>query len=176
MMCRPVLTYCNMTLMLALRPQFNSMHTVARLLREKLWKYLLENGLAKPSHSPWSSPRLLAPNSDGTPLFCTDFHKVNAVTVPDSFPLPRIEDCIDCIGPTVVITKLDLLKGYWQVPLTPRASEIVAPVTPDHFSQYTVIAFWHEKCKKPLFRAWCIWCWRCTKMQCLSWWCGCVLC
>lgn len=104
-------------------------------------KYLLENGLAKPSHSPWSSPCLLAPKSDGTPRFCTDFRKVNAVTVPDSFPLPRMDDCIDDIGPAVHITKLDLLKGYWQVPLTPRASEISAFVTPDHFMQYTVMAF-----------------------------------
>ncbi|KAK7926200.1 hypothetical protein WMY93_008510 [Mugilogobius chulae] len=104
-------------------------------------QYLLENGLAKPSHSPWSSPCLLAPKSDGTPRFCTDFRKVNAVTVPDSFPLPRMEDCIDNIGPAVHITKLDLLKGYWQVPLTSRASDISAFVTPDHFMQYTVMAF-----------------------------------
>uniref|UniRef100_A0A3Q1F7N1 Gypsy retrotransposon integrase-like protein 1 n=1 Tax=Acanthochromis polyacanthus TaxID=80966 RepID=A0A3Q1F7N1_9TELE len=92
--------------------------------------YLVENGLAKPSSSPWSSLCLLAPKSDGTPRFCTDFRKVNAVTVPDSFPLPRIEDCIDSIGPSTFITKLDLLKGYWQVPLTIRASDISTFVTP----------------------------------------------
>lgn len=39
------------------------------------------------------------------------------------------------------ITKLDLLKGYWQVPLRPRASEISAVVSPDSFMQYTVMAF-----------------------------------
>lgn len=47
---------------------------------------MLENSLAKPSSSPWSSPCLLAPKSNGTPRFCTDFRKVNAVTVPDPFP------------------------------------------------------------------------------------------
>ncbi len=36
---------------------------------------------------------------------------------------------------------LDLLKGYWQVPLTARASEISAFVTPDSFLQYNVMAF-----------------------------------
>ena len=110
-------------------------------LMKKEANYLLENGLAVPSCSPWSSPCLLAPKSDGTPLFCTDYCKVNAVTVQDSFPLPRMEDCIDIIGPAMFITKLDLLKGYWQVPLTPRASEISAFVTPDHFLQYTVMPF-----------------------------------
>lgn len=34
-----------------------------------------------------------------------------------------------------------MLKGYWQVPLTTRASEISAFVTPDHFLQYTVMPF-----------------------------------
>lgn len=52
-----------------------------------------------------------------------------------------MEDCIDNIGPAKYISKLDLLKGYWQVPLTPRASDISAFVTPDHFMQYTVMAF-----------------------------------
>lgn len=112
-----------------------------REIMKKEAKYLLENGLAKPSHSSWSSPCLLAPKSDGICRFCKDFRKVNAVTVPDSFPLPRKEDCIGSIGPAVFITKLDLLKGYWQLPLTPRTSDISAFVTPDHFLQYTVMAF-----------------------------------
>ena len=104
-------------------------------------EYLLGNGLAKPSCSPWSSPCLLVPKSDGTLRFCTDFRKVNAVTVPDSYPLPRMEDCIDSLGSATHGSKLDLLKGYWQVPLTPRASEISAFVTPDDCLQYNVLAF-----------------------------------
>lgn len=53
----------------------------------------------------------------------------------------RIEDCIDNLGSAQFVSKLDLLKGYWQVPLTSRASEISAFVTPDSFMQYRVIAF-----------------------------------
>ena len=53
-----------------------------------------------------------------------------------------MEDCIDSVvGPAVYITMLDLLKGYWKVPLTPWASDILAFVTPDSFMQYTVMAF-----------------------------------
>jgi hypothetical protein len=112
-----------------------------REVMKKEAEYLLEKGLPKPSCSPWSSPCLLAPKADGSPRFCTDYRKVNAVTVPYSFPLPRMYDCIDSIGPAVFISKLDLLKGYWQVPLTEQASDISAFVTPDHFLQYTVMAF-----------------------------------
>ena len=101
----------------------------------------IDDSFAVPSTSPWSSPSLLVPKSDQTPRFCNDYRKVNSITKPDSFPLPRMDDCVDRVGSAKYVTKLDLLKGYWQVPLTPRASEISAFVTPDHFLQYTVMPF-----------------------------------
>ncbi len=102
---------------------------------------LLEHGLAVPSSSPWCSPCLLVPKSDGTSRFCTDYWKVNALMKPDSFPLPCVQDCVDRVGNSKFVTKLDLLKGYWQVPLTERASEVSAFATPDAFLQYRVMAF-----------------------------------
>ncbi|KAL2097351.1 hypothetical protein ACEWY4_006558 [Coilia grayii] len=104
-------------------------------------QYLVNYGLARPTSSPWSSPCILVPKPDGTYRFCTDFRKVNTVTKPDSFPLPCMEDCVDRVGSAKYVTKLNLLKGYWQVPLTPRAAEISAFVTPDCFMQYSVMAF-----------------------------------
>lgn len=55
--------------------------------------------------------------------------------------MPRMEDCIDRVVVARLETKLDLLKRYWQVLLTARASEISAFVTPDNFLNYTVMAF-----------------------------------
>ena len=52
-----------------------------------------------------------------------------------------MEDCIDRIGNAKYITKCDLLKGYWCVPLTERAKEISAFVTPDGLYQYKVMPF-----------------------------------
>lgn len=112
-----------------------------RQLMKQEVEYLLRNNLASVSSSPWSSPCLLETKADGSPRFITDFRKVNAVTVKDSYPLPRMEDCIDNLGTAKFVSKLDLLKGYWQVPLTDRAKEISAFVTPDHFCQYNVMAF-----------------------------------
>lgn len=54
---------------------------------------------------------------------------------------PRIDECVDHIGAANYVTKLDLFKGYWQVPVTPRAKEISAFMTPDAFLQYTVMPF-----------------------------------
>ena len=112
-----------------------------RSIMQQEVSYLVEHGLAVPSTSAWSSPCVLVPKPDNTFRFCNDFRKVNSVTKPDSFPLPRMEDCIDRVGSARFVTKLDLLKGYWQVPLTPRASDISAFVTPDTFLQYTVMPF-----------------------------------
>lgn len=52
------------------------------------------------------------------------------VTKLDAYPLPWIEDCVDQVGSAQFISKLDLLKGYWQVPLSLRAKEISAFITP----------------------------------------------
>ena len=54
---------------------------------------------------------------------CTDYRKVNSVTKTDSFPIPRIDDCIDKVGNSKYVTNFNLLKGFWQVPLTDRAKK-----------------------------------------------------
>lgn len=112
-----------------------------RALMKKEAEYLLKHGFAKHSSSAWSSPCLIEGKPDGSPRFITDYRKVNAITIADSYPLPCMEDCVDNLGPAKYVSKLDLLKGYWQVPLTEKASEISAFVTPDYFLQYTVMAF-----------------------------------
>lgn len=106
------------------------LNSTKRALMKQEVEYLLKEGLAEPSVS---SPCILVPKADGGVRFCTDYRKVNSVTVSDCFPLPRMEDCIDNVGSAKFVSKLDMLKGYWQVPLTARASEISAFVTPDGF-------------------------------------------
>jgi hypothetical protein len=126
------------------RPIKQHPYRVNPLKRKKLKEeidYMMENDIIEYSASGWSSPCLLVPKSDGTSRFVTDFRLINAVTKTDSFPIPRVEACIDQVGSCKYITKLDLLKGYWQVPLTERAREISALVTPDGLYQYRVMPF-----------------------------------
>ena len=94
-------------------------------------KYLLENDFIEPSQSNYSSQCILIPKSNGTHRMCTDYRKVNSVTKTDSFPIPRIDDCIDKVGNSKYITKFDLLKGFWQIPLTDKAKEVSAFATPN---------------------------------------------
>ena len=103
--------------------------------------YLLDNGLAKPSYSSWASPCILVNKPDGTYRFCTDYRKLNNITKPDSFPLPRVEDCVDRVGAARFVSKFDLLKGYYQIPLSPRAQELSAFITPSGLYSYTRMSF-----------------------------------
>lgn len=102
-------------------------------------QYMLDHDIAEPSSSSWASPCLLVPKSDNTPRFYNDFCKVKTITKPDPFPLPRMEDCVDQVGHAKYVSKFDLLKGYWQVPLTKRAHEISAFITPNGLFSYKVM-------------------------------------
>lgn len=86
-------------------------------IMEREIQHMLDHDIAVPSFSEWASLCLLVGKSDGTVRFCTDFRKVNSLTRPNCFPLPRIEYCVDLVGSAKFISKLDLLKGYWQVHL-----------------------------------------------------------
>lgn len=70
-----------------------------------------------------------------------DFRRVNAVTRPDCYPLPRIEDCIDRVGGAKFVITLDLSKGCWQVPLTARAKEMSPFIPPWGLFSYSVMPF-----------------------------------
>jgi len=104
-------------------------------------EYMLENDIIQPSRSDWSSPCVLVPKPDGSTRFCTDYRKVNAVSKTNVFPIPRVDDCIDRVGRSKYLTKIDLLKGYWCVPLTERGREISAFVTPSGLYEYKVLPF-----------------------------------
>ena len=102
---------------------------------------MLTAGVIEESHSEWSSPIVMVSKPDGSLRFCNDFRKVNEISKFDAYPMPRVDELLEKIGNARYITTLDLTKGYWQIPLTPRAKENTAFATPDGLFQYTVMPF-----------------------------------
>ncbi|OOY33769.1 hypothetical protein BOV88_13515 [Solemya velum gill symbiont] len=90
---------------------------------------LLRNNIIEESTSEWSSPCILVPKANGSYRMCSDLRKVNQLIQADSYPMRRIDDCIDRVGNAKFITKLDLLKGYYQIPLTDRAKKVLTIIT-----------------------------------------------
>ena len=106
--------------------------TVAKLLRE---------GQIKPSKSPWGAPVVLVKKKDGTLRFCIDFRQLNDATKKDAYPLPKIEECLDCLGGNKFFHTLDLASGYWQVEMHPDDREKTAFSTPIGLFEWIVMPF-----------------------------------
>jgi transposase InsO family protein len=82
---------------------------------------LLKKGLIRPSASPWGFPVLFVKKSNGKWRMCIDYRALNQVTAKNGYPLPRIQELLDQVGDTRVLSKIDLASGFWQVRLTDRA-------------------------------------------------------
>jgi len=101
----------------------------------------MDLGIIEESSSRWASLILMVPKADGTFRLCTDFRKANAVTVPDPFPILCWKDLIDHIGPAKFLTKLDMTRGYWQVPLDDASVPFSAFYTPFGHFQWRYMPF-----------------------------------
>jgi len=98
-------------------------------LKEEI-RSLLDAGILKPSNSPWSSPMVPVRKPDGSVRLCIDFRKINTATVPDPFALPLIEDMLHQLGDAQYLSKLDLNKGFYQIPVAEADQPKTAFVTP----------------------------------------------
>ena len=71
----------------------------------------LDEGWIQPSTSPWGTSILMVPKKDGTWRMCVDYRDLNALTVTDAYPLPRIDDLLHKLGSAKFFSKLDLQAG-----------------------------------------------------------------
>ncbi|KAL0197560.1 hypothetical protein M9458_006100, partial [Cirrhinus mrigala] len=100
---------------------------------------LLSHDVIEESCSPWASPVVLVKKRDGSYRFCIDFRKLNAVTVKDSYPLPRASDALDSLAGAHWFSTMDLSSGYWQVELDPSDREKTAFNTGSALYQFEVM-------------------------------------
>jgi len=111
-----------------------------KLVRRQV-RDLLDCGLIEPAHGAWSLPVLLVWKNNGSWWFCVDYRKLNSVTIQDAYPLLRIDESLDALACSNYFSTLDLLSGYWQVPLSPDAQEKAAFITRDRVWKWKVLLF-----------------------------------
>jgi hypothetical protein len=80
-------------------------------LKTKLQE-LLDKGFIRPSSSPWGCPALFVKKKDGSLRLCVDYHPLNAVTIKNKYPLPRIDVVFDQLARAKVFSTIDLRSGY----------------------------------------------------------------
>jgi hypothetical protein len=68
---------------------------------------MLQTGVIEPASSEWASPVVLVPKPNGSLRFSVDYRRFSPLKIRDSYPLPRMDECIDSLGDACVFTTMD---------------------------------------------------------------------
>lgn len=115
---------------------------IDRQCRELLSLDVIEN-----SNSPWSSPVVPVLKKPAVPggrqevRMCVDYRRLNQQTITERFPMPDLSENIYSSFGNRYFTKLDLIKGYYQVPLDADSRELTAFSTPHGHYHFKTLSF-----------------------------------
>jgi hypothetical protein len=108
---------------------------------KKQLEELREKGFIRPSTSPWGCPAIFVKKKDGTLRMCIDYRPLNAVTIKNKYPLPRIDTLFDQLAEAKVFSKIDLRSGYHQIKIRPQDIPKTAFSTRYGLYEYLVMSF-----------------------------------
>jgi hypothetical protein len=108
---------------------------------KKQLQELLDKGFILPSTSPWGCPALFVKKKDESLRLCVDYCPLNAVTIKNKYPLPRIDVLFDQLVGARAFSKIDLRSGYHQIKI--RASDIPMTAFSTRYGlyEYLVMSF-----------------------------------
>ena len=110
------------------------------LVKEEIEK-MLKMKIIEPSSAPYSSPIVMVIKPGKTPRFCVDFRQLNKLTVFDAEPLPNIESMLVKFAGSVYFSKIDLTKGYWQVPMDNESKDFTSFQSPSGLFRFNKMPF-----------------------------------
>jgi len=110
---------------------------------EEEMKNMIQMDIIETSDSPFAAPIVIVwkRKKDGSNRFCIDYRQLNRITVFDVEPMPNAEDIFSRISGHQYFSRLDLNKGYWQVPMSETSKQMTAFTTPFGLFQFQVMPF-----------------------------------
>jgi hypothetical protein len=102
---------------------------------------LLDKGYIHPSSSPWDCPALFVKKKDQSLRLCVDYRPLNAVTIKNKYPLPRIDILFDQLAGARVFFKVDLRSGYHQIKIHSKDAPKTTFSTRYGLYEYLVMSF-----------------------------------
>lgn len=97
---------------------------------------LLDQNIIRPSSSPYCSPIVMVKQKDKFRMV-VDYREVNKMIVPEHYPLPNNQELLSRMNGSKIFGKLDLKKGFYQIPLDEDSRYITAFSTPDCQYEFT---------------------------------------
>ena len=125
-------------------PIWQKPRQLAKPIEEEIDKQcqdLLANDIIECSNSSWSSPCVPIRKADGGLRLCLDYRKLNKVTIPEKFPMPNLNQCIYKANNVKFFTKIDLVRGYYQVMLDEESKKLTAFSTSKNHYQFKRLSF-----------------------------------
>jgi hypothetical protein len=116
---------------------------------KKQLQELLDKGFIRPSTSPWGCLALFVKKKDESLRLCVDYRPLNAVTIKNKYPLPRIDVLFDQLVGAKVFSKIDLRSGYHQIKI--RASDILKTAFSTRYGLYEYLVMSFELTNAPAY-------------------------
>ena len=110
--------------------KFRRLDNVKLAAAKAEFQQLEKEGIVRRSNSDWASPLHMVQKSDGSWRPCGDFRRLNLISEADCYPLPNMADITSSLAGATVFSKLDLKKGYHQIPVHPSDVKKTAIITP----------------------------------------------
>ena len=110
--------------------KFRRLDNVKLAAAKAEFQLLEKEGVVQRSNSDWASPLHMVQKSNGSWRPCGDFRRLNLITEDDCYPLPNMADITSSLAGASIFSKLDLKKGYHQIPVHPSDVKKTAIITP----------------------------------------------
>ncbi|PIK60000.1 hypothetical protein BSL78_03079 [Apostichopus japonicus] len=119
-------------------------YPIPHALRDDIRKEIqsmLRMGVISHSKSPYACPLVALKKPDGSLRACCDTRKINMITEFDAEPVPDQEEIFAKLSKDCYFSKIDLSKGYWQIPMAKESKPLTAFVTHDGLYEFNMMPF-----------------------------------